>query len=203
MKSCQKVLHFLDSICKLYFCFFLRYAGKNYNDWKRSVNEKNIPNGKFRMFNQFLIYVSWVSPCLQGRVTALSSFVEQMVARLHLPGYSYQMSQEKKRPYFPGYSVFNRDPYLKKQPIIAMELGRGFIPYIHKKPPGFFIELLKCCFFLSVGNISHPTPYTMGSSKPTNHTRHLPPTNHPFCVNSGRFSTEKVVGGPPGPQPSG
>lgn len=119
-------------------------------------------------------------------------------------------ARKKKRPYFPGYSVFNRDPYLKKQPIIAMELGRGFIPYIHKKPPGFFIELLKCCFFLSVGNISHPTPYTMGSSKPTNHTRHLPPTNHPFCVNSGRFSTEKVVlswwnhyGGPPGPQPSG
>ena len=74
-------------------------------------------------------------------------------------GIPTKWARKKKRPYFPGYSVFNRDPYLKKQPIIAMELGRGFIPYIHKKPPGFFIELLKCCFFfLSVGNISHPTP---------------------------------------------
>lgn len=78
----------LDSMCKLYVSvFFLDMLAKI--TWLEAIRERkryNIPNGKFRIFSTCVSYVSWVSPCLQGRVTALSSFVEQMVARLHLPG---------------------------------------------------------------------------------------------------------------------
>ena len=106
-------------------------------------------------------------------------------------GIPTKWARKKKRPYFPGYSVFNRDPYLKKQPIIAMELGRGSSPIYTKNRQVFLLNCSNVAFFYPWGILAilHRTPWAH-RNQPTTPAICLPQTIH-FASTLGGFLRKK------------